>query len=125
MLADAEKYKEEDEKAQKKVQAKNNLENYVYNIKSTVLNEEKMKTSLGSDYDTVNNTVEETFKWLEDNKNATTEEFEAKQKTVEEVLMPLVQKAYQSNMPPQPPTPERESSSGNESTTTPKVDEVD
>jgi heat shock protein 1/8 len=125
MLADAEKYKEEDEKAQKKVQAKNNLENYVYNIKSTVLNEEKMKTSLGSDYDTVNNTVEETFKWLEDNKSATTEEFEAKQKEVEEVLMPLVQKAYQSNMPPQPPSPEQEESAGNDSTTTPKVDEVD
>jgi len=125
MLADAEKYKEEDEKAQKKVQAKNNLENYVYNIKSTVLNEEKMKTSLGSDYDTVNNTVEETFKWLEDNKSATTEEFEAKQKEVEEVLMPLVQKAYQSNMPPQPPTPNQETSSGEESDPSPKVDEVD
>lgn len=103
MLADAEKFKDEDEKAQKKVQAKNNLENYVYNIKSTVLNEEKMKTSLGDDYDTVNNTVEDTFKWLDDNKTATTEQFEAKQKEVEEVLMPLVQKAYQANMPP--PTP--------------------
>jgi L1 cell adhesion molecule like protein len=125
MLADAEKYKEEDEKAQKKVQAKNNLENYVYNIKSTVLNEEKMKTSLGSDYDTVNNTVEETFKWLEDNKSATTEEFEAKQKEVEEVLMPLVQKAYQSNMPPQPPTPEQEATPDQSSTQEPKVDEVD
>lgn len=125
MLEDAEKYKEEDEKAQKKVQAKNNLENYVYNIKSTVLNEEKMKTSLGSDYDTVNNTVEETFKWLEDNKSATTEEFEAKQKAVEEILMPLVQKAYQSNMPPQPPTPDQEASVEKESNTSPKVDEVD
>ena len=103
MLADAEKYKDEDEKAQKKVQAKNNLENYVYNIKSTVLNEEKMKTSLGSDYDTVNSTVEDTFKWLDDNKTATTEQFETKQKEVEEVLMPLVQKAYQSNMPPPAP----------------------
>jgi L1 cell adhesion molecule like protein len=118
MVADAEKYKEEDEKAQKKVQAKNNLENYVYNIKSTVLNEEKMKTSLGSDYDTVNTTVEETFKWLEDNKTASTEEYEAKQKTVEEILMPLVQKAYQSNMPPQP---EQESAPA----PAPKVDEVD
>ena len=103
MLADAEKFKEEDEKAQKKIQAKNNLENYVYNIKSTVLNEEKMKTALGDDFDTVNNTVEDTFKWLDDNKNATTEQFEAKQKEVEDILMPLVQKAYQSNMPP--PTP--------------------
>lgn len=122
MVADAEKYKEEDEKAQKKVQAKNNLENYVYNIKSTVLNEEKMKTSLGSDYDTVNNTVEDTFKWLEDNKTATTEEYETKQKAVEEILMPLVQKAYQSNMPPQP---EQSSTPVQEPPSEPKVDEVD
>ena len=111
MIADAEKFKEEDEKAQKKVQAKNNLENYVYNIRSTVLNEEKMKSALGDDYDTVNNTVNDTIKWLDDNKSATTEEYESKQKEVEDILMPLVQKAYQANMPQQPPTE-------------PKVDEV-
>jgi len=111
MIADAEKFKEEDEKAQKKVQARNNLENYVYNIRSTVLNEEKMKSALGDDYDTVNNTVNDTIKWLDDNKSATTEEYESKQKEVEDILMPLVQKAYQANMPQQPPTE-------------PKVDEV-
>jgi L1 cell adhesion molecule like protein len=99
MLNDAEKFKEEDEKAQKRITARNNLENYVYNIKSTVLNEEKMKTSLGDDYNTVSNTVEETIKWLEDNKNNTTEEYEQKQKDVESVLMPLIQKAYKSSVP--------------------------
>jgi L1 cell adhesion molecule like protein len=103
MISDAEKFKEEDEKAQKKVQAKNNLENYVYNIKSTVLNEEKMKSALGNDFDTVNTTVNDTIKWLDDNKTANTEEYESKQKEVEDILMPLVQKAYQTNMP-QPPS---------------------
>ncbi len=97
MLSDAEKYKSDDEAAQKKVQARNNLENYAYNIKSTVLNEEKMKTALGSDCDTVSKTVDETIKWLEDNKNASTEEYEKKQKDTEAILMPLVQKAYQAS----------------------------
>ena len=63
-----------------------------------------MKTSLGTDYDQVNDTVEETIKWLEDNKLATTEEFEVKQKEVEGILMPLVQKAYQSGMPAPDPS---------------------
>jgi len=99
MISDAEKFKEQDEKAQKRVDAKNKLENYVYNIKSSVLGEEKMKTALGSDLETVSNKVEEAIKWLEQNTSATTEEFEAKQKDVEEFLMPLVQKAYQSNAP--------------------------
>ncbi len=104
MIAEAEKFKDEDEKAQKKVQAKNNLENYVYNIRSSVLTEEKMKTALGNDYDTVNNTVNDTIKWLDENKSATTEDYESKQKEVEDILMPLVQKAYQANMPQQPPS---------------------
>jgi L1 cell adhesion molecule like protein len=114
MISDAEKFKEQDEKAQKRVEAKNKLENYIYNIKSSVLGEEKMKTALGSDLETVSNKVEETIKWLEQNTSATTEEFEAKQKDVEGFLMPLVQKAYQSNAP-----------KDDEAKTDPKVDEVD
>lgn len=114
MISDAEKFKEQDEKAQKRVEAKNKLENYVYNIKSSVLGEEKMKTALGSDLETVSNKVEETIKWLEQNSSATTEELEEKQKDVEGFLMPLVQKAYQSNAP-----------KDDEVKTDPKVDEVD
>lgn len=102
MLAEAEKFKDDDEKIQKRIEAKNKLENYVYNIKSSVLNEEKMKTALGTDVETVSSTVEDTIKWLDDNRNASTEEYETKQKQVEEVLMPLVQKAYQANAPPTP-----------------------
>ena len=41
---------EDDEKAQKKVQAKNNLENYIYNVRSTVVNDEKMKTKFVRKY---------------------------------------------------------------------------
>jgi L1 cell adhesion molecule like protein len=102
MINDADKFKNDDEAAHKRVEAKNKLENYVYNIKSTVLGEEKMKKSLGDDFDKVNDTVEETIKWLEQNSTAKTEEFEVKQKEVEDILMPLVQKAYQGNMPPTP-----------------------
>jgi len=99
MITDAEKFKIEDEEAQKKIEAKNSLENYVYNIKSTVLNEPKMKTALGTDLSTVESTVEETIKWLEENKSASTTVLEEKRKTVEEVLMPIIQKAYQTNTP--------------------------
>jgi L1 cell adhesion molecule like protein len=74
----------------------------VYNIKSSVLNEEKMKTALGADLSTVETTVDETIKWLEDNKMASTEQYETKRKEVEEILMPLIQKAYQSNTSEQP-----------------------
>lgn len=102
MVEDAEKFKMEDEAMQKRIETKNNLENYVYNIRSSVLNEDKMKTALGSDLSMVETTVNETIKWLEDNKNATIEQLEDKKKTVEEILMPLIQKAYQANTPEPP-----------------------
>ena len=100
MISDSEKFKKDDEDAAKKIESKNKLENYIYNIKSTVLNEEKMKNNLGSDLDIVEKTVDETLKWLESNKNAKTEEYDAKQKQVEDILMPIVQKAYKGTMPP-------------------------
>jgi len=100
MISDAEKFKTEDEIAQKRIEARNNLENYVYNVKSSVLNEEKMKTALGDDLNTVETTIEETIKWLEENKSASSKELEDKQKSVEDLLKPLIQKAYQSNVPP-------------------------
>jgi L1 cell adhesion molecule like protein len=99
MVKDAEKYKEEDDKVAKRVEAKNKLESYCYQTKTSVVDDEKMKTALGDDFDTVKNTVDDALKWLDDNQEVTTEEFDAKRSEVEKILMPLVQKAYQANMP--------------------------
>lgn len=97
MVQDAEKFKEEDERMRARVEAKNKLESYVYNSKSTVLDNEKMKTALGTDAELFETTVNDAVKWLDENQSATVEEYEAKQKEVEQVLMPMVQKAYQTS----------------------------
>jgi heat shock 70kDa protein 1/2/6/8 len=99
MVEEAEKFKADDEKVRQRVEAKNKLENYCYNVKSTVLGEEKMKSALGSDVDTVTKTIDDTMKWLDEHANASVEEFDEKQKSVESVLMPLIQKAYQASVP--------------------------
>lgn len=99
MVEEAEKFKADDEKVRIRIEAKNKLENYCYNVKSTVLSEEKMKSALGSDVDTVTKTVDDTMRWLDENSNATVEEYEEKQKSVEAILMPLIQKAYQASAP--------------------------
>ncbi len=104
MVQEAEKFKDDDEKVRKRIEAKNKLENYCYNIKSTVLGGNKMKEALGSDCSTVEETVDSTLKWIDSNPNLSTEEYEEKQKQVENILMPLVQKAYQSNVPQQEQT---------------------
>ena len=97
MVQEAEKFKDDDEKVRQRVEAKNKLENYCYNIRSTVLGEEKMKTALGSDVSTVESTVEEALKWVDSHSDASAEEYDAKQKEIEQVLMPLIQKAYQAS----------------------------
>ena len=100
MVKEAETFKAEDEAVAKRVEVKNKLESYIYNIKASMLGDEKMKTSLGADLSTVQETVDETIKWLESNSdNRDVEAFEKKYSEVENVLMPLVQKAYQSNVP--------------------------
>jgi L1 cell adhesion molecule like protein len=101
MIKEAEKFKDDDEKFQNKITAKNNIENYVYNIRSSVLSNDKMKASIGADLSIVENTVNDTIGWIDANKNATQEEYERKQKEVEELLKPLLEKAYKENGPPQ------------------------
>jgi L1 cell adhesion molecule like protein len=106
MVKEAEQYKDDDEKIKLCVEAKNKLEHYCFNIQSTVIDDEKMKTAVGDDFDTIKETIDEALKWMDDNTSATTEEYNNKYKQVESKLMPLVAKAYQSNAPSSPPVPE-------------------
>ena len=88
MVQDAEKYKEEDEKYAKKIEVKNGLENYCYQMKEMV---EKLE---GEDKETVETKVSETLEWLDANQSAETEEFEAKQKEISDVCTPIMVKMY-------------------------------
>ena len=124
MVQEAEKFKSEDDAIVKRVEAKNKLESYIYNIKSTMITDEKMKTALGDDLTTVEKTVEDTIKWLDENQSAETTTFEEKLKEVEAVLSPLVQKAYQSNMPSGGPGVDTQESAP-ETAPGPKIEEVD
>lgn len=117
MVKDAEKFKAEDDRIRLRVEAKNKLENYCYNVKSTVMGEEKMKTAMGSDLSTVERIVEETLRWVDDNQSATTEELEAKLKEVEGTLSPLIAKAYQGG--------KGETDQGESTGSAPHVEEVD
>ena len=99
MVEEAERFKEDDNAVKERIEAKNKLENYLYGVKNST-NEEKLKEGLGDDKETVEKTVDSALEWLDDTDNSTTkEQFEAKQKEVEEVLMPILQKAYMANMP--------------------------
>merc|ERR1719471_2143338 len=96
IVKDAERYKEEDERMKKKVSAKNGLESFAYQIRNAC-DDPKMKEHLpDEDKKKITEAVDETIKWVDENPSAETEEFEAKQKELEELWKPIMMKAYQS-----------------------------
>jgi len=96
MVQDAEKYKDEDDKLRKKVDAKNGLESYVFQMKNT-LNEENLKDKFSDeDKKLIEDEAAATLQFLEGNPDASAEEYEAKQKEVEAKFSPIMQKVYQA-----------------------------
>ena len=94
MVKEAERFKEEDERARKRVEAKNGLENYAYSLRNT-LHDDKVKSKISdSDKQALESKVEETIKWLESNGQADPAEYEARQKALEGVAMPIMTKLY-------------------------------
>jgi L1 cell adhesion molecule like protein len=95
MVRDAEKYKEEDDKQRERLQSKNALESYAFNMKSTV-EDEKLKDKISAeDRQKVLDKCNEVIRWIDSNQLAEKDEFEHKQKELEKVCMPIVTKLYQ------------------------------
>src|SRR5271168_1774594 len=94
MLAEAEKYKAEDEAESARISAKNGLESYAYSLKNTMSDskvDEKLDTA---DKEKLKAEVDKTIAWLDDNQTATKEEYEAQQKELESVANPIMMKFY-------------------------------
>jgi len=103
MVSDAERYRSEDEKQRERVAAKNSLESYCFNMKSTV-EDEKFKDKLSdADKTTIMDKCNEIIKWLDANQLADKEEFEHKQKDIERICNPIVTKLYQGSGGAPPP----------------------
>jgi len=100
MVKEAERFKEEDSRQRKKIEAKNALENYAYSLKNTMSEEKTASKIDASDKESLTKKIDETVKWLESNGNAESEEFEAKQKELEGVAMPIMTKLYQAGGAP-------------------------
>jgi len=94
MVNEAEKYKAEDEKQRERISAKNGLESYCFNMKST-MDEEKVKSAISdSDKKKIEDKCDECIKWLDANQMGEKDEYEDKQKEVEAVCNPIIQNLY-------------------------------
>ena len=101
MVQEAEQYANEDKEAREKVEKRNGLEGYAYQLKNTVNDKEKGVADKISEEDkeTIENAVKETLDWLEDNESATIEELESKKTELENIANPIMSKFYQQGAP--------------------------
>jgi molecular chaperone DnaK (HSP70) len=93
MLKEAEKYKEEDQQNRDRIESKNKLESFLFNMKSTVMNNNEIKLS-ESDKKTVLDTVDDGIKWLENSEQASKEEYDGKFEEVSGIVNPIISKIY-------------------------------
>ncbi|KAK6032743.1 putative chaperone protein DnaK [Ostertagia ostertagi] len=95
MINDAEKFAEDDKKVKEQVEARNELESYAYSLKNQIGDKEKLGGKLDdADKKTLEEAVDETIKWLESNREATTDELKEQKKELESKVMPITSKLY-------------------------------
>ena len=92
MVSEAEKFKAEDDANRNRVEAKNGLENYCFSLKSSIDSEQVKDKIDEGDKKTLEEKIEETTKWLDVNQSAEKEEYEEKQKELEGIALPILQK---------------------------------
>ena len=96
MIRDAEKFADEDKMLKEKVEARNELESYVYSLKNQIGDKEKLGAKLSeSDKEKIEAVIDEKIKWLENNAEAEAEDFKKQKKDAEDVVQPIISKLYQ------------------------------
>lgn len=96
LVEEAAKHEAEDKAKFERVEAKNQLESYLYNARNS-LQEEKVKEKLGSDADKALATVNDGIQWLEAHQEDEKELYVDKQKEVEDKIRPTMMKLYQDS----------------------------
>ncbi|KAH8965593.1 hypothetical protein BDL97_04G125300 [Sphagnum fallax] len=103
MVQEAEEFADEDKKVKERIDARNSLETYVYNMKNQINDKDKLGDKIDSDdKETIEAAVKEALEWLDDNQSAEKEDFEEKLKEVESVCTPIITKVYQKSGGPGP-----------------------
>merc|ERR1712038_1033282 len=96
MVREAEEFAEEDKKVKERIDARNGLESYVYNLKNQLEDDEKGLADKLSPEDKkeLQDIIDETLDWMEENPEADKEDYDEKQKEVENIANPIMRQMY-------------------------------
>ena len=100
MVKEAEEYAEEDKNARERIDSRNKLESYIYNMRSTINDKDNNKLADKIDSDDkekIESTLKEALEWLDDNQNAEKDDFDEKLKEVEAVCNPVIKEVYEKS----------------------------
>jgi len=96
MVREAEEAAEDDKRIKETVEARNSLENYAYNIRNAINDNEKLGDVItDSDRDTIEGAVSAAIEWLDENFMAEKEDYDAQYKELEQIVQPIFTKLYQ------------------------------
>lgn len=96
MILEAEQYAEEDKATRQKIESRNGLENYVFNLKNQVNDEEGLGGKIDDeDKEALLEAVKEAQDWLEENlATAEAEDFDEQKQKLSDVAYPITSKLY-------------------------------
>merc|ERR1711863_180462 len=96
MIADAEKFADDDKKLKERVESRNELESSAYSLKNQVNDKEKLGAKISDeDKEKIEEAVNEKISWLEENTDASAEDLKAQKKEMEDIVQPIIAKLYQ------------------------------
>mmetsp|Transcript_25148 Transcript_25148/g.58411 ORF Transcript_25148/g.58411 Transcript_25148/m.58411 type:complete len:518 (+) Transcript_25148:667-2220(+) len=98
MCEEGERFAEEDQAAISRINAKNSLEGYIYNLKNTLDDDEQGLADKLSEMDReeLDATINDALDWLDDHPDAETTEYEDQLKAIEQVANPIMRELYQA-----------------------------
>merc|ERR1712128_174276 len=96
MVKEAEEHAEEDKKVKDRIDSRNGLESYLYNLKNTLNDEEKGVADKMSPQDKkeLEDIIDEALDWMDENPESDKEDYDEKRKEVEQVANPLMRDLY-------------------------------
>ena len=98
MIRASELFAEEDKKQKARVEAKNQLENYVYQIRNVL--EEKVGEKIEEEErKAIEEAIKEKLEWIARNGQAEKEEFDEQYKELEKIVQPIFAKFYEEESP--------------------------
>ena len=97
MIESAEKMADEDKMRKDKLEAINDLKNYIYNIRNTIDNPEFINRMSEDKYKLLSEIIIEGKQWLENNITMNKNDYVIKKKNLEEKIKPLMSSVYEKN----------------------------